>query len=71
MNLKMIVMLSLATLMMSACGHKHHKPDGCGGCAKSEAHKDCSGKECAGGECSLEDKKKCADCRKDEEKPAK
>lgn len=71
MNFKMIAMLSVAALMMSACSHKHHKSSGCGGCAKAEAQKDCSGKGCSGGECSLEDKKKCAEEKQEAEKAAK
>jgi hypothetical protein len=70
MNFKMIAMLSVAALMMSACSHKHHK-SACGGCAKAEAQKDCSGKDCSGGECSLEDKKKCAEGKQEAEKAAK
>lgn len=60
MKLKMILMLSVASLMMSACGHRYHKHCGspCGG---SEAKK-----ECREGECSLEKKKACCGDKKEE-----
>lgn len=61
MKLKMIVLMSVSALMMSACAHKHHKHD-CA-CAKAEGKK-----ECADGECSMEKKKCCADDKKEAEK---
>ncbi|NUN06754.1 MAG: hypothetical protein HUU57_13450 [Bdellovibrio sp.] len=58
MNLKLVVMASLATLLMGACAH-HHGHHGCDKCASQKAEK----KEgCASGECAMG--KECADCKK-------
>ena len=62
MKFKMIVLLSLSTLMFSGCGHFRHKGE-CA-CGKMETKK-----ECAGGECPVE--KKCDDCKKTEDKTSK
>lgn len=64
MNFKMIVLASAAALMMGACAHSTHSHEGC----KCGAHKEAK-KECKGSECALD--KKCADCEKAENAPAK
>lgn len=61
MNLKLIIMASIATLFMGACAH-HHDHKGCDKCASHKAEK----KGCASGECSMN--KECDDCKKKEEK---
>ncbi len=59
MKLKMVLMLSVFSLMTSACMHKHHKSC-CSPCG-SEAKK-----ECRDGECSMEKKKACCGDKKEE-----
>lgn len=66
MNLKMIVMASVAALMLGACAHKTHSHEDCA-CGHKEAKK-----ECASGECGVEKKKgHCPDCEKADSAAAK
>lgn len=65
MSFKMVMMLSVTSLLLGACGHMGHKKDSCC-CGKAQMKSECSG----GSECSLGDKK-CQDEKKADEKPAK
>lgn len=57
MNLKLVIMASVAALMMGACAHKHGH-QGCDKCASHKTEK----KGCGSGECAMD--KECDDCKK-------
>jgi hypothetical protein len=71
MNLKTLMMVSVATLFLSACGHfGHHGHHGHHGSASCGCQMGESKNDCKDGECGMK-KQKCADCEKSEVKSSK